>query len=86
MIPHSPHTYHQGRATESGFSPNNSTLYTVYGQLSALSLEPCASLTAANISGSAASCAAAAFDNATGADLCALVSVEDVSTVPGQAK
>ena len=70
----------------SGFSSDNSTLYLVYNQLSALSLEPCASLTAANSSGLTSSCAAAAFDNTTGADLCALISVEDVSMIPGQTK
>ena len=77
---------HQERKTPLGFSSDNSTLYLVYNQLSALSLEPCASLSAANNSGLSSSCAAAAFENATGADLCALISVEDVSTIPGQSK
>jgi len=82
LILHAP----QKRTTATGFTADNSTLYLVYSQLSALSLEPCASLTAANSSGSAPSCAAAAFDNSTNADLCFLTTVQDVSEIVGQAK
>ena len=63
----------------------NSTLYLQYNQPSPLSLLPCASLPAAN-SSVAAACAAAAFDTSSGADLCGLIWVQDVSTIVGQAK
>ena len=65
---------------------SNRTLYLVYNQISTLSLEPCAALMAANKSGSASSCAAAAFDKTSGSDLCAFISVQDVSTIPYQTR
>ena len=76
---------HQAAASLDGAS-SNSTLFLVYDQISALSLEPCASLMTANKSGSASSCAAAAFDKSSGSDLCALISVQDVSTIPSQTR
>ena len=74
-------------ATGSG-APGNSTLYLQYNQPSPLSLLPCALLTAADSSShnSAAACAAAAFDTLTGADLSSLITVQDISTITGQAK
>ena len=77
---------HKQAAATTGGAPSNSTLFLVYNQISALSLEPCTSLMTANKSGSASSCAAAAFDKSSGSDLCALISVQDVSTVPNQTR
>ena len=74
-----------GVATLTRSASINSTLYLVYNEPSPVSLSPCASLSAANIS-SAPLCAAAAFDNATGSDLSGLITVQDVSSVPGQVK
>ena len=65
--------------------PVNSTLYLQYNQPSPLSLLPCASLPVAN-SSVAAPCAAAAFDTSSGADLCGLIWVQDVSMIADQAK
>ena len=64
---------------------SNRTLYLEYSKPSPLSLAPCASLLVANGS-SITSCAAAAFDSLSGSDLCALITVVDISVVPNQAK
>ena len=72
-------------ATATSFVSGNSTLYLLYNTPSPLSLLPCASLAVANAS-VAASCAAVAFDTLSGADLCGLIDVHDVSTIDGQAK
>ena len=72
-------------AAEAGIVSSNNTLYLLYNTPSPLSLMPCASLAAANIS-TAATCAAVAFDTLSGADLCDLIEVHDVSTIDGQAK
>ena len=71
-----------------GDGRRNTTLYLVYGEPSRMSFAPCASLTAANGSAAAAApaCVAAAFNGATGIDLCSLISVRDVSEVTGQVK
>ena len=72
-------------ATEAGIVSGNKTLYLLYNTPSPLSLLPCASLAAANVS-TAATCAAAAFATLSGADLCGLIDVQDVSAIDGQAK
>ena len=72
-------------AAEAGIVTSNNTVYLLYNTPSPLSLMPCASLAAANVS-NAATCAAAAFDTLSGADLCDLIDVHDVSTIDGQAK
>ena len=77
---------HQQAAASLDGASSNSTLFLVYDQISALSLEPCASLMTANKSGLASTCAAAAFDKTSGSDLCAMISVQDVSTIPSQSR
>ena len=72
-------------ASAASAAPGNSTLYLQYNQPSPLSLLPCASLAVAN-GGAGVVCAAAAFDTSSGADLCGLISVQDVSMITGQAK
>ena len=49
-----------------------------------MSLLPCASANSSN--NAAAACAAEAFDTLTGADLSSLITVQDISTIAGQAK